>query len=387
VGLWAVAAEDGRLHEQWSRPYQIRPIVIRLVPDATLLFWPSTVGGSIEAVGTDGASLWKTQEFAALFTTDTPDVRNPQDRINTPLDGPVRPEDLMVTGDGKMLVLVQRRGRAGAFDLADGHLLWSKTLDLTRAYDVEQAGDCVVVSGAGQPGRGGPDKTGSALIALDKKNGTQRSRLDQSTIGDHARWCRAVGKDMVVATSEGLFRYDPGTGNVAWRVQGPPGKGSFAGWVVGEALFVLDSDVNLWHVNLRDGKASQAPLDARGRLSFPVVAAVIGKTLAVSSTQGVVVFAENGDVMGADGLDGQGSIQTPVPSETLFVAVENNQHDDSDQCIVSKLYLFSHPSGKLVATERIRLFENPRTTSVLDGKILICEGPVTLVLDAPVEGK
>src|SRR6185436_8608947 len=150
-----------------------------------------------------------------------------------PLDGPVRPEDLMVTGDGKMLVLVQRRGRAGAFDLTDGHLLWSKTLEVTRAYDVEQAGDCVVVSGAGQPGRGGADKTGSALIALDKRNGNVRSRMDQTTIGDHARWCRAVGKDMVVATSDGLFRYDPSTGKVAWNVAGPPAKGSFAGWVVG----------------------------------------------------------------------------------------------------------------------------------------------------------
>jgi outer membrane protein assembly factor BamB len=383
VGLWGVSVEDGRLHQLWARPYQIRPIVIRVTPDATLLFWPTTVGGTIESVGPDGTSLWKTQEFATLFGGDAPE-RNPQDRINTPLDGPVRPEDLMVTADAKTLVLVQRRGRAASFDLSDGHLLWSKPVEgITRAYDVEQAGDNVVVSGAGQPGRGGQDKTGAALVALDKKNGTVRSRLDQTVIGDHARWCRAVGSDMVVATSEGLFRYAPGTGKIAWNLPGPPGKGSFAGWVVGEALFVLDSDVNLWHVNLRDGKASAAPLDARGRISFPVVATVMGKTLSVCSTQGLVVFAESGDVIGADGLDGQGTIQTPVPSDSLFVAVENNQHDESDQGIVSKLFLFSHPSGKLVTTDRIRLFENPRLTTVLDGKILICEGPVTLVLDAP----
>jgi outer membrane protein assembly factor BamB len=391
VGLWGVGAEDGRLHQLWSRPYQIRPIVIRVAPESALLFWPSNVGGAIEAIGLDGTSLWRTHEFATLFGTgEVADGRNPQmpaERINTPLDGPVRPEDLMVSADGKMLVLVQRRGRAGAFDLTDGHTIWSKSLEqLTRAYDVEQAGDCIVISGAGNPGRGA-DKTGSLLLALDKKTGVVKSRIDQTVLGDHARWCRAVGKDMVVATSEGLFRYDPATGKIAWKVDGTPGRGSFAGWVVGEGLFVLDSDVNLWHVSLRDGKASAAPLDARNRITFPVSAAVMGKTLAVSSTQGLVVFAENGDVIGADGLDGQGVIQTPVPSENMFVAVENNQHDDSDQGIVSKLYLFSHPSGKLVATERIRLFENPRQTTVLDGKILLCEGPVTLVLDAPADSK
>jgi outer membrane protein assembly factor BamB len=388
VALWGTGAEDGRLHELWSRPFQIRPVVIRVTPDVTLLFWPTPVGGSLEAVGMSGESLWKTQEFSGLFGgSGQGDGRNPQDRINTPLDGPVRPEDLMVSADARMLVLVQRRGRAAAFDLADGHLLWNKSLDINRAFDVEQAGDCVVISGAGQPGRGGPDKTGSALIALDKKTGNVRSRLDQSTLGDHARWCRAVGKDMVVATSDGLFRYDPATGKIAWNTPGAPGRGSYAGWVVGEALFVLDSDVNIWHVSLRDGKASAAPLDARGRITFPVSATVMGDTLAISSSQGLVVFAQSGDVIGADGLDGQGSIQTPVPSDSMFVAVENNQHDDSDQGFVSKLYMFSCPSGKLVATERVRLFENPRQTTVLDGKVLLCEGPITLVLDVPADAR
>jgi outer membrane protein assembly factor BamB len=387
VALWGVGAEDGRLHQLWARPYQIRPMVIRVVPDATMLFWPTNSGGSIEAVSTDGTTLWRTREFASLFNGAPDNPQNQGDRINTPLDGPVRPEDLMVTADGKMLVLVQRRGRAAAFDLADGHLLWSKQLDLTRAYDVEQAGDCIVVSGAGAPGRGGQDKTGASLVALDKRTGAMKSKLEQAAIGDHARWCRAIGKDMVVATADGLLRYDPATGKVAWTVTGGPGKGSFAGWVVGEAVFVLDSDVNLWRVSLHDGKASAAALDSRGRLSFPVSAFAMGDTLAVTSTQGLVVFSENGDVIGADGLDGQGSIQTPVPSESMFVAVENNQHDDTDQGIVSKLFLFSHPSGKLVSTERIRLFENPQSTMVLDGKVLICEGPVTLVLDVPAENK
>jgi outer membrane protein assembly factor BamB len=393
VALWGVGAEDGRLHQLWARAYQLKPIVIRVMPDSTMLFWPSSVGGSIELLALDGTSLWKTKEFATLFGGDAMDAgvraaRDQVERMGTPLDGPVRPEDLMVTADSKVLVLVQRRGRVGAFDLSDGHALWSKTLDLTRAYDVEQAGDCVVVSGAGQPGRGGPDKTGSALIALDKKTGSIKSKLDQSALGDHARWLRSVGTDMVVATSEGLLRYDPSTGKIVWSVAGTPGRGSFAGWVVGEALFVLDSDINLWHVNLRDGAHGPASLDARGRITFPVSASVVGNTLAVASTVGLVIFSENGDLVGMDGLDGQGSIQTPVASESLFVAAENNQRDDGgEQGIVSRLYLFAHPSGKLVTTERIRLYENPRTTTVLDGKILLTEGPVTLVLDAPAERK
>jgi hypothetical protein len=153
---------------------------------------------------------------------------------------------------------------------------------------------------------------------------------------------------------------------------------------VGEGLFVLDGDVNLWWVSLRDGSHADRPLDSRGRIVFPVNGVVMGNTLAISSTMGLVVFGEHGELLGADGLDGQNSLQTPIASEKLFVAVENNQRDEpGEQGIVSRVFMFAHPTGKLLNTERVRLYQNPHATMVLDGKLLLTEGPVTLVLDAP----
>jgi outer membrane protein assembly factor BamB len=381
ISMWAVAAEDGRLRMLWSKSFQMRPIVVRITPDETLLFWPSARGGAVECVGTsDGATRWRTAEFASLFQEEA--ARDPNDRVPTPLDGPVRPNDLVVTSDGSTLVLVQRRGRAGAFDLTNGQALWNSTLELNRVYEIEQAGDHVVIGGTTQGGRG--ERAVAGVIALHKRTGEIVSRVPTRNLGDHARWIRAAGEDVIIATATGLLRFSPASGQIVWSTLGAPGASSFAGWVVGEGLFVLDGDVNLWWVSLRDGSHADRPLDSRGRIVFPVNGVVMGNTLAISSTMGLVVFGEHGELLGADGLDGQNSLQTPIASEKLFVAVENNQRDEpGEQGIVSRVFMFAHPTGKLLNTERVRLYQNPHATMVLDGKLLLTEGPVTLVLDAP----
>ncbi|HYE60917.1 MAG TPA: PQQ-binding-like beta-propeller repeat protein [Phycisphaerales bacterium] len=380
VSMWAVAAEDGKLRQLWSKPYSMRPIVVRVTPDSTLLFWPSQSGGAIESISTiDGKPQWRTKEFAAFFDGG---ANGADDRVNTPLDGPVRPNDLVVTADGSTLVLVQRRGRAGAFDLTNGNPLWTSTLGLSRVYEIEQAGDHVVIGGTVGSKSGRTSVAG--VIALDKRTGKEVSRLGPDQLGDHARWMRAVGADVVLATANGLLRFTPQSGKVAWFTSGAPGANSFAGWVVGDALFVLDGDVNLWHVSLKDGAHAGRPLDSRGRIVFPVSGTVMGKTLAVASTNGLLVFNDKGELVGADALDGQGSLQTPVATESMFVAVENNQREPaSGTGIVSRVFMFAHPTGKLLNTERVRLYENPHATMVIDGKLLLSEGPVTLVLDAP----
>jgi len=380
ISMWGVAAEDGKLRQMWSRSFQMKPIVVRITPDSTLLFWPSQTGGAVEAVSTlDGKPLWRTPEFASLFEKEG--AEGGDDRVNTPLDGPVRTNDLVVTADGQTLVLAQRRGRVGAFDLATGNSLWTTTLDLTRVYELEQAGDAIVIGGTG-PGKG--KGSSASVVALNKRTGKQLSRLGPEQLGDHARWMRAVGEDAIVATATGMLRYTPATGKVAWFTSGLPGASSFAGWVVGDGMYVLDGDVNLWFVSLKDGAHADKPLDTRGRVVFPVSATVMNGTLAVTSTNGIIVFNDKGELIGADGLDGQGSLQTPMVSSNMFLAVENNQREDGGPTgIVSRLFMFAHPTGKLINTERVRLYENPHASMVIDGKVLLSEGPVTLVLDAP----
>jgi outer membrane protein assembly factor BamB len=381
ISMWGVAAEDGKLRQMWSRAYQMKPIVVRVTPDSTLLFWPSQTGGAVESVSTlDGKAQWRTAEFASLFEVKE-GAEGADERVNTPLDGPVRTNDLVVTTDGQTLVLAQRRGRVGAYDLTTGNSLWTATLDLTRVYELEQVGETILIGGTA-PGRG---RASSAnVVALNKRTGQQLSRLGPEELGDHARWMRAVGEDAVIATANGLLRYTPATGKVAWFSTGAPGASSFAGWVVGEGMYVLDGDVNLWFVSLKDGTHPDKPLDTRGRVVFPVSATVMGRTLAVTSTNGLIVFNDKGELIGADGLDGQGALQTPMVSSDMYLAVENNQREDAGPAgIVSRLFMFAHPTGKLINTERVRLYENPHTTMVIDGKVLLSEGPVTLVLDAP----
>ncbi len=384
VSMWGAAAEDGSLRELWSRPFTLEPVAIRVGPDATLMYWPGPGGGVVESVSTsDGTVLWKSAEFASLFDAPSPVAANTP--LPTPLDGPVRAGDLLLTADAQTLVMVQRRGLAAAFNIADGAVLWSRALDVTRVYEIEQTPGYVVLGGAGGP----KDEGGGTaeVVALEKRTGRETSRLGSAELGDHARWVRAAGNDVVVATARGLLRLAPATGKVVWNVQGEPGARSFAGWVAGDAVFVLDSDTRVWRIALADGSHGENPLDTRDRVVYPVTGTVIDRTLTLSSPMGLVVFNDAGELIGADSLDAEGTIEAPVAAASMFVALENGDREETLQqdAMLRRVFMLAHPTGKLLHTARVRLHDNPHTLTLLDGKVLFSQGPFTMVLDAPAK--
>jgi len=396
VSLWGVSAEDGRLHQLWTRPCDTRPVLIRATPDQTMLFWPNSTGGGIESISShDGSTLWRTQDFAAIFA-DVAAAGAAQgfsqpgegDRIATPLDGQVRPDDLLVCADADTLTLVQRKGWAAGFNLNDGTTLWHTALELNRIYEVEQVGPFVLVGGSTTP-RDGQDRALPAVLAIDDRTGKVHTRLGQPQIGDHSRWMRATPEgDAIIATSEGILRFDPQTGAVKWTDAGTPGEGSTAGWIVGDGLFVLDGEAQVWRLALADGTHAPAPLDSRRKVSFPTTASVMNNSLALTSSLGIVVFGQDGTVLGVDALEDQNAIEPPVAAQSMLVAIEAPQRDDpgfEGDAAPSRLFMFNHPTAKLIGVERIRLHDAPRTLTLIDGKVLIGEGTITIVLDAPVQ--
>lgn len=396
VALWGVAAEDGRMRRLWFRDYAVRPMPVMITPARTLLFWPTAAGGSVEAIDpADGRTLWRTDELDAVLGRLGVDAAPlaTGERLATPLDGQVRPDDLLVSADDTTLVLVQRRGRTAAFDIATGRPLWGAALETVRVFEIERVGPHLVVGGQGVPTGERRDVSNPLVLSLDARTGAVRSTLGAAALGDHSRWIRAIaGGDAVASTAAGLVRFDPATGALRWRVTGDPGAASGAGWVVGGALFVLDAEASLWRVDLADGAVGPEALETRGRMSFPVTATVQGAreggggaTLAIASGSGLIVFDEAGATVGLDALEGSSRLEPPVPAEGVHVAIEPNGQEDpaEEETYDARLFFLEHPTGRLVASPRVKLYETPRRLRVLDGKILLAQGPVTLVLDAP----
>ncbi|MBL9000967.1 MAG: PQQ-binding-like beta-propeller repeat protein [Phycisphaerae bacterium] len=392
VALWAVAVEDGMLRQVWSRPFEARPTVVRVTPDETVLFWPTATGGHAEAIrnvggqNDIGTTIWKSQEFGGLFPP--PELSESPDRFATPLDGSVRPDDLMVLAGEGHIVVAQRRGRAAAFDARSGRTLWGRQLPIGRVFEAELCGEHLVLGGA-RPGAEGEKKWTAAVASFSVRDGSPKGSLAPDLIGDHPRWIRATGAgDAVVATSLGLVRFNPADGAAGWSVPGLPVQGSTAGWIVGDAVFVLTPEVSLWRFNLSEGRMRHEQIDLKGRISLPLSARVCGENLVIASATGLVVVNALGETIGADALDRDTTrIEQPEVGEGVIVALEADTRDGDAAAHDAPLraFLFDNPSGKLLAVERLRLLDAPGPIAIIDGKVIIPSGSVTVVVDAPVK--
>lgn len=383
AALWAASLGDGRLAPVWTRRARGAPTPLKVGLDVAYLFWPSARGGTIEAVGLDGRTRWTTPEFLSLF--DSPPVYDPNDRIPTPLEGHVRPESIVVSIDAEEIVLVQRTGFAAAISLADGRALWKKPLDLQRVYDVSHVGGVVVVSGAVRA----PDGQLSAgVLTFDSRTGEPLARLPASVLGDHPRWIRpGPGGDGLVASAEGVARFDPRSGIVKWSTRAEALRASTDGWVVGGSLIVLDSEMRLWQVALEGGAVSPAPLESRGKMSLPVAGMATDERLVLSTTQGALVVDGAGRVVGADSLD-SAQLEPPLVARDVLVTIESPESDlGIADTAPYRMFVLQAATGKVLTTHTLSLFEPPTSVVLLDGKVLVGQGVATLVLDCPTSGR
>lgn len=383
AALWAVRAEDGLLRPLWYRAAKLKPGVLRVGLDATLLYWPSGQGGVVEAVALDGSALWKTPELAQVFGAPA-DVN---ERIPTPLDGQVRPDDMLFAVSGDVLCLVQRRGKAAGFSISTGATLWTQTLTPTRVYELTSVGGSVMI--AGSVHRDHHDAPwGPFAGAIDAMTGREKASVDPAALGDHVRWIRSIaGGDAAIGTSEGVLRVDPADGRVRWAAKDESARTAIAAWALSDCVYTLDGDMVLHVTSLSDGQ-TRIVEGTRAKLTLPVIASVKPDTLALGSTRGMIVLDNAGNVIGADALDEQARIEPPAIGDNMCVAIESPDRElagaDSDT-YVARLYLFERASGRLATLERVRLYDVPRSITLLDGKILLGQGAATLVVDTSDE--
>lgn len=381
AALFGVAAEDGRLNQLWTRPFDAPPHVLRIMPDEVILYWTTATGGRVEAVDTvSGATRWQTPDAAELFERAGARQNDDAPMLFTPLDGRVRATDIILTADASTLVLAQRNGRAAAFDLATGQRLWVGVLDVDIVYEIELCAGRLVVAGATGLAAGKP---APAAVSLDTRTGRRIASLPVELLGDHPRWIRATPSgDAILATSDSLIRFSPATGEVAWTVQGGPAVRTTAGWIAGDDLYVLDPDDALWRYDANAAITPDKPMDTRGRITLPARGVVSGDTLALSFQLGLLIYRD-GALVGSDTPRTFTRSLPAVPSQRFFFAADTaDEPPDPGEFALARVLALSAQSGQVMATQRVKLPGPPQQIVLMDGRVLLVTGEATIVFDA-----
>jgi tetratricopeptide (TPR) repeat protein len=354
VALWGVAggagAEGGaqggtsNLQLMWSREFKGQaPVLLRLDPDSVYLFWDKTEGGEgavVERIGAVGRRNALADRPLPLAVHGRSQLRpaaqhQPQHRRDA-IDGMVRLTDVTVSMDEQVFAIVERSGRAAAFDLEGGKMLWNTTTSVNQVHDVDVGGGAVAIGGAQAPTG---DRAGFAPIVsvLDARTGNLMHNMTE--LPNTVRWLRVAdhgdqGAALIVATAAEIGSYDLVRAKPNWSIAGGGAFGSLDAWIFGNRLFILDEHRSLWLASLETGEISKQVLETYEHLigSGPIDAAAIGaerQLTAFTTDRGVCVFDAGGRLVGIDSINGEseeGALVPPAISDAYFVAIQTQPH-------------------------------------------------------------
>jgi len=405
IALFILRPETGEMESAWTRPYHpFAPTVLRADLHTTYLFWPGTRGGAVEAIDSvDGTTRWKTPEFSSLFSEEP--KRPAGDRFPAPVAGDVRASDLVVSMDDNSLLLIERGGRAAAFDLVTGNSLWVNALPLTRVYDVAGSGPTLVAAGVVD---NGAEELPPSIITIEKRTGKPGPSVNLTdgesaklVPEEHVRWLRADTKGrVVVALATGLACIDPATGATIWDqrhggIKGTPLSASVAGLLIDGSILVLDGDRQLHMVPLETGETQgtilSTDVNKQSKLEFPIRLSECNGSIVLTGSRGVLVYDLKGQLVGTDSLDPDLLLTTPLLTRSGIVAM--TQMPAGHQPLPGRVpamddgsyevYFLDLPSARMVARHEVLVAEEPGELAAVDGKLLISAGGITFVLDVP----
>ncbi len=411
VSAFGTSAITGRLEQLWKREIAMTPVVVRVTPEHTVLFWPQAGAASLEAISNiTGKSAWKSPSLSMLpgwVTNQPPPAPGSRpDQFNTPLDGIVRGEDLLFAiSNGQRagaITICDRRGKAASFSLHDGALLWSAATPLTAIYDLEQSGvqSMNAAEKASVDGKvlfvgaiGNQLETSPAVLCVDLATGKEAWRLSGNMLGRHARFARFTpDNDVLVAVSDGLLRVRGTDGEAMWQANANGVREAMGAWLVpgdakdhsADGCFVLNGDFQLWRIDPMTGKVGDGPVSTQDRITLPFSATIVGDHLALSSSLGVALVHASGKLSGTDALDSPGRLEPGIVCQDEVIVIESGDREQLQTGEVmnsTRLMRLNARSAKLQSEARIVLFESPDAIGVLDNKLLVGQGPFTLVYD------
>ncbi len=389
VSLFAPQA-DAKLGQSWTISYRDRvPSLVSVDTSSALFFWPSDEGGLLERLLTvGGTSAWKTPAFATLFREPNP---TPHELVNTPRDGNVRKSDMLVTLDPQTVVLADHGGRVAAFDIESGRVLWQQSTVLGRLYDMIISADArettLVLAGRAHATDAAPESP--AILAIDLRTGRQ-SQIIRGLPSDIG-WVRVSGSAVAIGLDDRVVCLDLTSAAVNWMLADADMQGTLSAWAFGESLYVMSARREVVQLDFAKGQRRQAALDTRRRLSepSPIEVATVGPPadgrVAFMAKRGIAVFERDGTLVGLDAFDAGAEMLTPELADGMAVSVEANPRPTDAGTDVVAVSLLSMPSARLVSTREVSIGAAPRDVVVLDNRIVITAGSVTLILPVPAK--
>jgi hypothetical protein len=369
--------------------YEERRIyLLRVVGDSAFFFLSSPSRGDqlVRVSATTGAAQWTTPPLSKLFAS-APVPGDPEEPIVTPLDGAVRATEPLYALDERTVVIIDRAGRAAAFDLQSGQTLWFLGTPIVRVFDISVRDGLVLLTGEQPTTTAGGATLGVSpgLMVLDARTGRQFQRIAE--LPAPVRWAVLTESRQIVAGLQtGLICYDAVSPRINWQNSLPDLTESACGWFFGQQGYVIGSDRSLYLIDLaraQTTKRLEAPIgmfdDDKAFRAARIPAGVV-----FSGAEGIVVFNERGDKVGEDGL---GLLDQSLPAafaDGLLITADRGIAGQSDDGLLPfNIRAFDTTSAKLTQNVVVRLGANPRRIAAVDGMVILTAGHITLAFPAP----
>lgn len=402
VSLWTpphAPGSEGQLVQAWKATLDNRdPRLIKITSDAAyFLLVGETDSKLIKVAPGAGEPKWSATIGPQVFTTEdtrglrrVPGVMN--DRFDTPTERAVSPADLLVAMDDRTIVLTQRGGRCAGFDVESGEMLWTVQSPLARVYDCDLGTGWLAVAGAEEvvgPNGAAPELRPSVQV-LDARTGRLAQRA--ADLKGVPRWVKFTeGGALLVGTDVAISSFDAWSGQANWTLTGEQLMPALAAWAMGDHLVLLTAERRLAIASVSSGRIRPEPLGTpksllEGTRIIDVYPLGVGSTppFAVATQQGVAFFTSEGALSGADGLNGTSAIVPPKPADGRAVTIETiSDGRAGDGMMFFSLLSFVAPTGMAADKQTVLLGSRPSEIVLLDGRVAVTAGNVTVVMPAP----
>lgn len=379
----ADAGEAGELRAVWARSTrQGDPRLLRLDPETAMIVWTEPAGVSVERIDTvTGETIWKTDPMWDVLG-EPPAVEEMGRILETPLDGTVTYGEVIVHVAGQMLFLVQRNGRAIGIELSSGNVLWTREESGLGVFDLASDDNVLAIIGEQADATG---RSQSVLLQFDARTGERSAETLAFTTG--TRWVRLTeGGAIVVGTDAGISLISRDDG-LLWTTRDPGAQLSADAWTLLDRIMVMGADRRIRLFSRDTGTLIAPGLSDRGRLGAAVQ--VRGRSqqdrALFLSDRGVLMYDDSGALAGVDALSGLDEIVLPVLGDGVIVMLTRPRSRDEQGQYECELWFMSATSGRLLNRQRVLLGATPSRLALLDGRVLITAGGVTLGFAAQVQ--
>ena len=409
----AFRSASGKLERAW--PEALNEQLLRLDPSAAYLLRPDVSQPRAAPDNPDavlvrrdlltGNEVWASAPLRSLLPEDARIDGVPASqmtRINTPLRASVRLADVLVCMDDRTAVLVERSGRAAAFDLESGRTLWTSGKTLSRVHDAALDAGLLVLAGADeapappQNGPGADDDPGDdrmdmsdllhAAVVLESRTGRLLMRHeDRSPL----RWVRLTPEGhALIGSDSGLLSLDVFRRVLRWRNEDEQFAESIGAWLLPAHALVRTISNELFLLNTTDGTSGDVPMETGGKLEREFVALTVtalGDRVALSSGLGVAIFDLEGRLLACDSQPANSNLLPAAFSQSHFFTLQQSAPPPEGQSLVSlyEMSVFEYPGCRQVSAVKVPLGARPSDIALLDDMVLVTAGTATVTFRAP----